>query len=317
MESLGFLMSVILLVLFPLHAIATSKCLYISSYHHGYAWSDGVERGLKQIIGDQCELKQFDMDTKRHKDEVSKQRAAREARDLILSWKPDVVITADDNAAKYVVQPFFKDHETPFVFCGINWNVDAYGFPYTNTTGMVEVAPIEVLFNNARNILIGAERAIYIGANTLTEEKNVSRFETMADKIGMLLNRRLVSTTADWLEAYEQAQDYDFIIIGSKSGINDWNEEVVTDAVLSATQRLSLTNHNWMMPYSLLGFTKIPEEHGEWAAKAALAILDGVAPSEIPIVSNRKWEIWINRAILDASAVSLPERLIRKAKKME
>jgi ABC-type uncharacterized transport system substrate-binding protein len=317
MGNHAYLMIVILFTILPLQVMATSKCLYISSYHQGYVWSDGVERGLKQNIGDQCELKQFDMDTKRHKDEVSKQRAAREARDLILSWKPDVVITADDNAAKYVIQPFFKDHDTPFVFCGINWNVDAYGFPYTNTTGMVEVAPIDVLFNNARNIRVGAERAIYLGASTLTEGKNASRFETMADKLGMLLDRRLVSTTAEWLEAYKQAQDYDFIIIGSNSGINDWNEEAVIDAVLRSNQRLSLTNHNWMMPYTLLGFTKIPEEHGEWAAKAALAILDGVAPSDIPIVSNRKWEIWINHSILEVSAVRLPERLIRKAKKIE
>ncbi|MES9974447.1 MAG: hypothetical protein ABW094_09315, partial [Candidatus Thiodiazotropha sp.] len=122
-----------------------NKCLFISSYHTGYAWSDGVESGLRETLGGKCELKQFDMDTKRHKDEVSKKEAARKARELIERWRPDVVITADDNAAKYVIKPFFKDHQVPFVFCGINWNVDEYGFPYSNTTGMVEVAPIDVL----------------------------------------------------------------------------------------------------------------------------------------------------------------------------
>ncbi|MET0009866.1 MAG: ABC transporter substrate binding protein [Candidatus Thiodiazotropha sp. 6PLUC9] len=307
---------IIALFVLSFGAYSGEKCLYISSYHQGYSWSDGVERGLRESLGDECELKQFDMDTKRHKDEASKQRVAVEAKDLILSWKPDVVITADDNAAKYVIQPFFKDHEIPFVFCGINWNVDAYELPYSNTTGMVEVAPIDVLFNKARSIRIGAERAVYLGANTFTERKNAARFEAMAEKIGLSLDRRLVSTTADWLKAYEEAQDYDFVIIGSKSGINDWNRSKVLEVLHNTTRSLSLTNHDWMMPYTLLGFTKIPEEQGEWAAKAALAILDGVAPTDIPIVSNRKWEIWINHTVLDVSGVKLPQALIRKAKKI-
>ncbi|MCG8014662.1 MAG: ABC transporter substrate-binding protein [Candidatus Thiodiazotropha sp. 'RUGA'] len=308
---------IFILFLLPFGAFSSSKCLYISSYHQGYAWSDGVERGLRKSIGDQCELKQIDMDTKRHKDEAYKQQAAKDARDLILSWKPDVVITADDNAAKYVIKPYFKDHQIPFVFCGINWNVDAYGFPYSNTTGMVEVAPIDVLFNKARSIRIGAERAVYLGADTLTEKKNAARFEGMAENIGLLLDRRLVSTTAEWLAAYEEAQEYDFVIIGSNSGINDWDETEVVDRLKRTTHSLSLTTHNWMMPYSVLGFTKIPEEHGEWAAKAALAILDGVAPTDIPIVSNRKWEIWVNHSILMVSGLKLPDPLVRKAKKIQ
>ena len=156
-----------------------------------------------------------------------------------------------------------------------------------------------------------------VGADTLTEKKNVSRFRGMAEKIGLSLDHRLVTTTSDWLNAYRDAQAYDFVIVGSNSGINDWREEQVIRVVHTSTRVLSLTNHSWMMPYTLLGFTKIPEEQGEWAAKAALAILEGVAPTDIPIVSNRKWEIWINHAILDQSSIRLPEPLIRKAKKIQ
>ena len=306
----------LVLLVLPWGPAMAGKCLFISSYHTGYAWSDGVENGLRNTLDGKCELKQFDMDTKRHKDEASKQKAALKAKALIESWKPDVVITADDNAAKYVIQPYFKDHEIPFVFCGINWNVDEYGFPYSNTTGMVEVAPIDALFENARAIQGGAHRAMYIGAKTLTESKNLKRFQRAAEKYGMLLDDRLVNSTNDWLAAYAEAQDFDFVVIGSNSGINDWDTESVKESVLKSTTTLSLTNHEWMMPYTLLGLTKIPEEHGEWAALAALAILEGTKPSEIPIVSNRKWDIWINHAILEQSGIRFPESLLRKAKKV-
>jgi len=304
----------VLLTLLSHNAVA-GKCLFISSYHKGYAWSDGVERGLRVTLAEKCELKQLDMDTKRHKDEESKKKAALQAKQLIETWKPDVVITADDNAAKYIIQPFFKNHAIPFVFCGVNWNVDGYGFPYKNTTGIVEVAPIDALFDKAQNIQGAIQRAIYIGADTLTEKKNLSRFERAAKKHKIALDSRLVSTTEDWLVAYQEAQDYDFIIMGSNSGINNWNDGEIRQSVNSITRSLSLTNHGWMMPYTLLGLTKIPEEHGEWAAQAALAILKGAKPLDIPIVSNRKWEIWINHTILDQSGIRIPNSLIRRAKK--
>jgi ABC-type uncharacterized transport system substrate-binding protein len=293
-----------------------SKCLFVSSYHTGYAWSDGVESGLRETLGDKCEIKQFDMDTKRHKDEESKKQAAEAVKALIERWKPDVVITADDNAAKYVIKPFYKNHQIPFVFCGINWNVDEYGFPYRNTTGMVEVAPIDVLFNNARHIQGGAHRAIYIGAKTLTERKNLTRFKQAAEKHGIKLESRLVNSAKQWLRAYKEAQQFDFVVIGSSSGINDWDTKTIVDYVVKSTKTLTMTNHGWMMPYTLLGMTKIPQEHGEWAALAALAILEGTKPTEIPIVSNRKWDIWINHAILEQSGIRFPESLLRKAKKV-
>jgi ABC-type uncharacterized transport system substrate-binding protein len=306
----------LLILVFPSSQAVAGKCLFISSYHTGYAWSDGVESGLRETLDGKCEIKQFDMDTKRKKDEVSKKAAARKAMELIEHWKPDVVITADDNAAKYVIKPFYKDHRIPFVFCGINWNVDEYGFPYNNTTGMVEVAPIDVLFDKARHIQGGAHRAIYIGAKTLTERKNLKRFERAAEKRGIIMQHRLVNTTMEWMSAYEEGQKFDFVVIGSNSGINDWNTKSVSDHVAKTTKTLSLTNHGWMMPYTILGLTKIPEEHGEWAALAALAILDGTKPSDIPIVSNRKWDIWINDEILEQSGIRFPESLQRKAKKV-
>ena len=86
----------------PAHA---AKCLFVSSYHHGYAWSDGVERGLRSTLEGKCELRQFDMDTKRKKSDEPQKHAALEALKLIENWQPDVVITADDNAAKYLIMP--------------------------------------------------------------------------------------------------------------------------------------------------------------------------------------------------------------------
>ncbi|MCU7813394.1 MAG: ABC transporter substrate-binding protein, partial [Candidatus Thiodiazotropha sp. (ex Notomyrtea botanica)] len=209
----------------------------------------------------------------------------------------------------------YRDASIPFVFCGINWSYEEYGFPYTNTTGIIEVAPIGLLLVKAVNILGGADSAVYIGADTLTERKNLQRFATAAHDFEITLQSHLVGTSSDWMKAYKAAQSHDFLIIGSNSGINDWDNTDIKEFVHAHTRKLSATNHRWMLPYTILGFTKVPEEQGVWAGKAAIAILNGARPNDIPIVSNRKWDLWINDVIVKSSGIEIPDTLARIAKK--
>ena len=295
---------------------ADKKCLFVSSYHQGYAWSDGVEHGLRAVLKGKCQYRQFDMDTKRRKSTDEKKQSALEAKAIIDTWKPDVVITADDNAAKFLIVPYFKDNAIPFVFSGVNWTAKEYGFPYRNVTGMIEVAPIVPMLESAMDIVPKLRRAFYLGADTLTEEKNLERFREAAGQLGFELESALVDTTDKWLEAYARAQETDLVILGSNAGINDWNEDRAKAGVLKQTSKLSVTNHDWMMPFAIIGVTKVPEELGEWAAKAALAILGGMSPSAIPIVPNSRRDIWVNPKIIDAAKITLPVSMMRKAKKV-
>lgn len=295
---------------------AASKCLFVSSYHKGYAWSDGVERGLRSVLEGKCELRQFDMDTKRNKSIEYKIQSALKAKEIIDSWKPDVVITADDNAAKYLIQAHYKDADIPFVFNGVNWTAKEYGFPYSNVTGMVEVAPIREMLETAARIAEPGRRAFYIGAKTLTEEKNLRRMEEAARELGLTLESRLASTAGEWIEAYRTAQGYDFVVLGSNSGINDWDKALIVEAIARYSRRLSVTSHGWMMPFAMFGMTKVPEEHGEWSGQVALAILGGTKAADIPIISNRKWDLWSNEPLLRSAGLELPKSLKYKAKRI-
>ena len=313
-------MGAILLLSISLTASATKtlpKCLFVSSYHKGYAWSDGVEAGLRETLRDKCELRQFDMDTKRRKGEADKRAVALQTRSIIEDWQPDVVITADDNAARYLIKPHYRDRDTPFAFCGVNWTVSEYEFPYRNVTGIVEVAPIRPMLKRALKMTRNARRAFYLGAETLTEAKNLKRFQKAASELGITLDHALVPTMKEWIQAYRASQDYDFVIIGSKGGINDWSDRQVEQAVLASTKRLSVTNHGWMMPFAIFGVTKVPQEHGEWAAKSALRIIDGMRPSDIPIMSNSRRDLWINEAILATTDLKISRKLLRRAKRIE
>ena len=319
MNSPGFsrIWFLLFLVGLPPSELWAAKCLFVSSYHRGYAWSDGIERGLRATLAGRCEFRQFDMDTKRMRSLEAKRQAADQAKSLIEQWQPDVVITADDNAARYLIQPYYRDAALPFVFCGINWSGDEYGFPYSNVTGMVEVAPINAMVMKAKQLMPGARQVFYLGADTATEQKNRARLRKLTKAQGLSMASRLVSTRDAWTEAYRQAQADDILIIGSRAGIDDWNDEAVVKAIEPLTQKLSVTSHGWMMPVSMLGMTKVPEEQGIWAGKAALKILAGVKPERIPMANNRKWDFWVNERLLRTAGLQLPARIIQQAKKFQ
>ena len=84
------------------------KILYIDSYHEGYVWSDGITQGIQQEFqGTGVELKIHRMDTKRNAEEASKKQAAQEAKAVIESFQPDVVIASGDNVSKCLIMPYY------------------------------------------------------------------------------------------------------------------------------------------------------------------------------------------------------------------
>jgi hypothetical protein len=70
-----------------------------------------------------------------------------------------------------------------------------------------------------------------------------------------------------------------------------------------------------MMPLAMLGFVKLPEEQGEWAAKTAVAIHEGVPIQRMPIIANRKWEVYENIYLLKLSGIEITKALSARAKK--
>lgn len=289
-------------------------CLFVSSYHQGYDWSDGVERGLRASLNGHCTITSFNMNAKRHTSVAHAQQAALAAKALIEKLKPDVVIASDDAAAKYLIVPYYKDAALPFVFCGINWTVEQYGFPYSNVTGMIEVAAVNRLFQKAQAIVGKIRHVSYLGANTLTERKNLAHFEQTAAELNFQLTSRLSSTRSEWIKSYQQAQTSELIIIGSNAGIKDWDETKILAAIKPETKTLSVTNHAWMMPYTMFGMTKVPEEQGEWAGQVAIEILRGTSPADIPIIPNRKFDLIMNKDLLDVARITLPESIKLKAR---
>lgn len=109
------------------------------SYHSPWKWTNDQFNGFKRGFNiSNTAYKTFQMDAKHNNCEAAMQEAGQVARQLIESWKPDLVYVNDDIAQKYVTQHYVNS-DIPFVFSGVNTNPIKYGFLGSrNITGIME-----------------------------------------------------------------------------------------------------------------------------------------------------------------------------------
>jgi len=295
-------------------AQALPRCLWVSSYHPGYEWQDGISRGIHYVLDGKCELKTFHMDTKTNQTKQHIAKKAAQARELISHYQPDVVIVSDDNVSKYLVAPYYKNTSIPFVFCGVNWSAHSYGYPFENTTGILEVAPVTPLMKAVKEILPNNQgRLLFLAANTNTAHKNAKFYKRHFAYNQYQMDVKYVKDSQAWKKAFLQAQEYDLILLLNNSGIASWDKREMMDFVKANNTSLTISFNRWMAPYSMLVFTKIAEEQGEWAAKMALEILNGDEVNTIPIISNQTWNEYINLDLFKAAGIVPPQALLEKA----
>jgi ABC-type uncharacterized transport system substrate-binding protein len=295
-------------------ALAGGKILYIDSYHEGYEWSDGITRGVQSMLeGTDVELKIFRMDTKRNTSKNFIRKAAVDAKMLIEEYQPDVVIASDDNASNYLIEPFYKDADLPFVFCGINWDASMYGYPYKNATGMVEVASVPELLELLKPYAKG-DRLAYLAADVTTARKEGLYYRKMFD---LEVDERYVKTFAEWADVYAKLQnECDLLIFGNNAGINDWDDAQAEQVVMKETQIPTGALYDFLEQFALIGYTKVAEEQGEWAAKAALQILNGTDIGTIPITTNIRGNLSLNLKLAKKLGIEFPEDILTSANRV-
>jgi len=272
------------------------KILYIDSYHEGYVWSDGVTQGIRDgLKGTGVELKVFRMDTKRNRDEEFKQASALKAKALIESYKPDIVIASDDNASKYLIVPHFKNSDLPFVFCGLNEELSVYGYPFKNTTGMVEQHLVKPVIHQL-SLQAKGKRLGFLGSNTLTSRKSQQSY---TDKQQITFDKVYFATDFDdWKSAFIKIQtEVDILILNGPRHIINWDEKQAIEFVQQNTKIPTGAVASWVMPFAMLGIVLVPEGHGQWAASSALKILRGAEPNSIPIHHDTDGKLMLNMKI--------------------
>ncbi|MBU0503490.1 MAG: ABC transporter substrate binding protein [Candidatus Omnitrophota bacterium] len=290
---------------------AQKKVLYIDAYHEGYAWSDGEVQGARDVIGNKAEFKVIRMDTKRNGSVEFKKQAALQVKAMIESYKPDVVIAADDNPSIYVIVPYYKDSNIPFVFIGLNWDASYLGFPWPNVTGVLEVSVVKPLIEMMRTYAKG-DRLGFLGKENETDHKEADNWTR---KYGVELNAKFVNTFEEWKAAFKELQDQvDMLFVVNNAGITGWDDTEAKAFVREYTKIPTSSSHDFIAPFVLLNYAKLAEEQGEIGAGIALQILDGKSPKDIPITNNKKGQTYVNLAIAKKLGIQFTPQFLKSVK---
>lgn len=287
------------------------KIFFIDSYHTGYNWSDGIYRGIKNVLSEtDVEFEMYQMDSKRNPSAEYIENVALDVKRRIDEWQPDVVIACDDNAFRYVVMPHYKNADIPIVFCGINWDVSRYDdAPYSNTVGMIEISMIEQLYGSLKKYSGGNSVGLLSG-DTYTDNKNVGYYEGLFE----IDQAVLVKDVVEWKKAFVELQkSVDFLILANNQNIENWNNSDVEKFVYENVEIPIGSINIWMIPYSVLVFSTVPEEQGEYSAQTALDILDGKDLADIYIVENKKAKQHINILLSEKLNITFDPVIIKDA----
>jgi ABC-type uncharacterized transport system substrate-binding protein len=291
------------------------KCLYINSYQKGYEWSDGIEKAAYETLKDVCKMESFYMDTKSNDTpEYARQRGLA-AKSWIESQKPDIVLVADDAAVEHVLMAHFKNKALPFVFCGINWEAKKYGLPYRNATGMIEVAPVEDLVKEIKEINPKAKTAVYLSGDVSSDRVNYLVYKEIYHKYKISIRPAFAKDMKDWEQKFIESQKADVVVLANYVGIANWSLEKAKLTIRNHGKKMSVTYHEFMRSFTTFSLTKIPEEQGEWAGKVAIEILNGTVPGTIPVAVNRRWNMYVNEEVAGLTRTQIPEAISRKANK--
>jgi ABC-type uncharacterized transport system substrate-binding protein len=292
-------------------AHARKRVFWLDSYDPTNQWTAELGEAIETTLsGRDLDLRIHHMDTKRNKSEAYIKQAAKKAVEMIKDYNPDVVIASEDDASKYVVEPYFKNASIPFVFCGVNHSGERYGYPYKNATGVVELDPIpKLIFALSRFHFV--DKVGYLAEDGTSARINGGVYKTQTR---FSCVEYYVNSMREWQKSYRDAQnEVDILIIGNVSAIKDWSGEAAMKTIMSESRIPTGCVLEFMTPYTFIGCIKLASEQGHLAAETALRILDGVPAGSIPIGEPMDGKLIVNLEIAKALGIKVPKSYSDKA----
>jgi ABC-type uncharacterized transport system substrate-binding protein len=305
-------------------AMGAGKVLIVQSYHNGYAWVDDIDQGIvKGLEGSGIETKTFYMDTKRKTSEAWKVESGKLAMQEVQTFKPDVIITADDNAQKYFAAELAGKADAPqVVFCGVNADPADYGFPATNVSGVIERPHFAQTIDLFQKINPAAKNITMICDDSITSKMTMKFCQTVKTPLPVIAYEN-PSTFEQWKAAVNNAQDKaDAIIMFNYHTVKanaDDEQSLAPKDVMDWTVQNSKIPVIHLLNFgvgdgALCGIAEDGREHGFLAAKTARTIIESNKKAgEFPVCRTHQGIVMLNLKTAQQLQIKIPYALIKTA----
>jgi len=289
-----------------------NNVLIVSSYHKGFSWSEGVNRGAySRFRVSTIKTNTFYMNAWLDQSAESISRSLNRLESLIQQVEPKLIIISDDIAAKHVVSRLSRITSIPMVLTGIRLDASNYKFPSDNVTGIADTAYVASLIGLLSDYSEG-NKIGFLGMNTLSARENLKGYTS---KLNRPFNTvYLVDDLEEWKERFIELQSsVDMMILEDPEGLGGWK----IDQFKAFVQREAIipigSTYIQLAPLSLVTIGRVPEEQGWWAADTALKILSGAEPGSIPVAQSKEGKLLVNLLIAEKLGLLFTPELLEIA----
>lgn len=278
------------------------QVLVVFSYEEDFPWDIEVREGIESSFGGVANLTFFYMNTKINK--AGGELMAAEAFALYQKLQPDGVIVVDDNAQSMFVVPYLKDKvPTPVMFCGVNAEPDAYGYPAGNISGILERQPVSEAISLLLQLSPDVKRLGFMmkegtTAQAIVQELKIDNEKYPAEFVDYLLPK----TMAEALQmAASLGQTTDALYIVNFSGLPDDTGKLLNDAQIipqlaQAYGKVVFSGSSYNVGFDgvLAAVAKTGQEQGRVASEMLLQAIQGTPVSALPVTRNYRGKRIIN-----------------------
>lgn len=284
------------------------KILILHSYHTGFKWTDDIQAGILESLGETENSLEFYveyMDTKRHPEYEFTYLNYILMREKYRSADFSVVLASDDNAfnfARQYRQTLFNN--APLVFCGVNYLSDPEALSAQGITGVLESYDIVSTIQAAARLLPRATKLFVINDATPTGLGNHNRFEEVRHLLPSGLEVELLDNMSmtRLLERLPTLPQDSFILLMSFNRDRDGNtfsyEESCRQIVNASPVPVFSFWDFYLGSGTVGGMVTSGRHQGLEAGRLTGNILHGAKPGDLPIIMESP-----NAFIFDARAM--------------
>ena len=310
-------------------AAAQKKVFIVQSYHAGYDWTDGVNEAIIKVLdhaGIQHQV--YYMDTKRKSSREWKEESGRAAEKEMISYNPDVVIAVDDDPQEFLVKKYAGHGKFQIVFCGVNGELEKYGYPAKNITGILERTYADQSVKMLSQILPGIKKAAFIADDSSTASLVMGQIQRKAKTYPLpieLAQPEQPGTFEQWknvIRKYDQDSSVGAFLIPLYHTVKKADGMSMNPSdVLGWTVKNTRKPIVGLWPFApkdgaLCAVVVDPVEHGTVAGQMAVAIAGGKKAGDLPVLENKKGYVIINGKTAQDLGIQVPYEIISSANEL-
>jgi ABC-type uncharacterized transport system substrate-binding protein len=281
------------------------KILVVMSYASEKQWCQDIRKGIEDRLAADCDLTYIYLNAVSHPAQVAERAAA--AYDIYKRLQPGGTIAVDDHAQAHFVVPYLRNKtDTPVIFCGVNANPKAYGYPARNVTGVIERYHIKESLALLQQLVPSVRQIAFIGIDAPTGRLMLQQARKEIPALAVTHASYMTVKTQSELVALLTAlrTEVDAVYISVLQGLVDPRGRLLTDR-----HNMQLVTEHFPKPVvsasiyelhhgALCSVVHTGEEQGHLAAELMARAIAGTPISQLPIIRN-----YNGRRIINVSAL--------------